>query len=324
MNSIASALRLPAAARGGTGLATLGAILFSAKAIVVKLAYRHGVHAEVLLGLRMLLSMPFFFAALWWSSLRASAHEPGLPGRRDLALIVLAGVLGYYAASLLDFMGLEYISAGLERLILFTYPPMVLLINSALRRHWPGKRASLAMALSYAGLLLVYGHEARLEGGQVTLGALLVLASALCYGSYLIVAGELLRRLGSIRVTALASLVSGVMILVQLSLHTPWSEVWALPAPVWWLSWFNAIFCTVVPVFAVMMAIRRIGSSRVAQIGMLGPVSTIALGVLVLGERFTLWHLAGTTLVLAGIGLLNAGGTPAAPAAAAEGELPGA
>ncbi len=217
MNSIASALRLPAATRGGTGLAALGAILFSAKAIVVKLAYRHGVHAEVLLGLRMLLSMPFFFAAFWWSSLRASAHEPGLPGRRDLALIVLAGVLGYYAASLLDFMGLEYISAGLERLILFTYPPMVLLINSALRRHWPGKRASLAMALSYAGLLLVYGHEARLEGGQVTLGALLVLASALCYGSYLIVAGELLRRLGSIRVTALASLVSGVMILVQLS-----------------------------------------------------------------------------------------------------------
>ncbi|MDE3011142.1 MAG: DMT family transporter [Pseudomonadota bacterium] len=305
MNSSSSAVRLPVVALGGSGLATLGAILFSAKAIVVKLAYRYGVHAELMLALRMALAMPCFLAVLWWSSLRAGAQEPGLPGRRDLGLILLAGVLGYYAASLLDFMGLEYISAGLERLILFTYPPLVLLVSCGLHRRWPGARALLAMALSYTGLLLVYGHEARLEGAHVTLGALLVLGSALCYAAYLLVAGELLRRLGTLRVTSLATLVSGVIVLVQASLHTSRAELLALPAAVWWLSLFNALFCTVVPVFAVMMAIRRIGATRVAQIGMLGPVSTIAMGVLILGEPFTPWLLLGTGLVLAGIALLN-------------------
>ena len=298
--------------RSGLALAALGAVLFSAKAIVVKLAYRHGVHAELLVALRMLLSAPFFLAALWWSSLRPGAAEPGLPGRRDLLLIVLAGILGYYAASLLDFMGLEYITASLERLILYTYQPLVLLMTCLLQRRAPGGRALAAMGLSYAGLLLVYGHEVRLQGAHVTLGALLVLGSSLAYGIYLVLAGSLLKRLGTLRVTSLATLVSAAIILVQAALHTSWAELAGLPAAVWWLSCVNAVFCTVLPVFAVMMAIRRIGATRVAQVGMLGPVSTIAMGILVLGEPFTLWHVAGTVLVLAGITLLNAGsGGPA-------------
>jgi drug/metabolite transporter (DMT)-like permease len=298
---------MKASPSAGVWMASVGAILFSAKAIVIKLAYRHGVHAEVLLALRMLLSMPFFAAALLWSSLRRPSGLPILPGRADLLLIAVAGVLGYYAASLLDFMGLEYISAALERLILFTYPPIVLLISCSLRRQWPGVRALLAMALSYAGLLLVYSHEVRLEGAHVTLGAALVLASSLCYAAYLVLAGSLLARLGTIRVTSLATLVSGAIILLQVSLHTSWRELWTQPAAVWGLSWFNAIFCTVVPVFTVMIAMRLIGATQVAQIGMLGPVATIALGVLVLDEHFSAYHIAGTALVLAGIALLGRG-----------------
>jgi drug/metabolite transporter (DMT)-like permease len=130
-----------------------------------------------------------------------------------------------------------------------------------------------------------------------------------------VLAGSLLKRIGTLRVTSLATLVSAAIILVQAALHTSWAEISRLPAEVWWLSCINAVFCTVVPVFAVMMAIRRIGATRVAQVGMLGPVSTIAMGILVLGEPFTLWHVAGTALVLAGITLLNSGsGATAAPA----------
>ncbi len=168
-------------------MAALGAILFSGKAIVIKLAYHHPVDASTLLAMRMLLSIPFFVAALWWSDRKAqnanregrtSPHTEPLQAA-DYGLIIMAGLLGYYAASLLDFMGLQYISAGLERLILFTYPSIVLLITSVMKRHWPGWWAIVSMGISYAGLMMVYGHEASLEGGQVALGAALVMSNTI-------------------------------------------------------------------------------------------------------------------------------------------------
>ena len=292
----------------GLWLAAVGAILFSGKAIVVKLSYQYDVDATTLVAMRMLLSMPMF-ALIWlWSEHRAKVagdiSRPVLT-LKDMGLIALAGLLGYYAASLLDFMGLQYITAGLERLILFTYPSLVLLITCCIRRSWPGWRAVIAMGISYCGLLVVYGHEATLDGKNTLLGSALVLASSVSYAAYLVLGGSLLKRLGTLRTTTLATLVSGVAILLQISVQQPWSVIWNQPPAIWWLSLVNAIFCTVLPVLTVMFAISKIGASRVSQIGMIGPISTIGMGSVILHEPFTVWHAAGTALVLLGIALLT-------------------
>ena len=292
----------------GIWMAVIGAILFSGKAIVIKLAYAYPVSASTLLAMRMLLSMPLFAIAWLWSERRNQQRTDNQQlalSKHDMFKIVLAGLLGYYAASLLDFMGLQYISAGLERLILFTYPSIVLLLTCIIQRTLPGWWPVLAMIISYCGLWVVYGHEASLNGEHASLGALLVLASSISYAAYLVLGGSLLKRLGTIRVTSLATLVSGTVILLQISIEQPWSVIWNQPAQVWGLSLINAIFCTVLPVLTVMMAIAKIGAAKVAQIGMIGPLSTIGMGTIILNESFTVWHLAGTLLVLAGVALLS-------------------
>jgi drug/metabolite transporter (DMT)-like permease len=287
----------------GVGLALLGAIFFSGKAIVVKLAYAYPVDASTLLAMRMLLSLPLFVGALVFTLIREK--NPPHMKLRDYGLITLAGLLGYYLASLFDFMGLQYITAGLERLILFTYPSLVLLISCILRQQWPQPWQLLCMALSYVGLAVVYGHETVLLGSNTALGVLLVFISAVCYASYLIVGEGLLKRFGTIRVTAMATIVSATAILVQINLQQPFSIILEQPLPVWGWSLVNAVFCTFVPVFSVMTAISLIGAPRVSQLGMIGPIATIALGTWLLNEPFTVWHAAGTALVLLGVALLS-------------------
>lgn len=285
------------------GLALLGAIFFSGKAIVVKLAYAYPVDASTLLAMRMLLSLPLFLGALIFTTLREkNAAKMTI---KDYGLITLAGLLGYYLASLFDFMGLQYITAGLERLILFTYPSIVLLISCAIKQRWPEPWQLMCMALSYVGLAVVYGHETVLLGDNTALGVLLVFVSAVCYASYLIVGERLLKRLGTIRVTAMATLVSATAILIQINLQQPISIILDQPLPVWGWSLVNAVFCTFVPVFSVMTAISLIGAPRVSQLGMIGPIATIALGTWILKEPFTIWHAAGTALVILGVALLS-------------------
>ncbi len=285
------------------GLALLGAVFFSGKAIVVKLAYAYPVDATTLLAMRMLLSFPLFLAAWAYTTWRNPGSEKLKP--KDWALIVSAGLLGYYLASLFDFMGLQYITAGLERLILFTYPSLVLLITCCIQQRWPQLWQLMCMVISYLGLALVYGHETVLTSENTALGVVLVFASAICYASYLVVGESLLKRLGTVRVTSMATLVSAIAIFVQVSLQQPLSTLLDQPLPVWGWSLVNAVFCTFVPVFAVMTAISLIGASRVSQLGMVGPISTIALGTWILNEPFTPWHAAGTALVIAGVALLT-------------------
>lgn len=287
----------------GVGLALVGAVFFSGKAIVVKLAYVHGVDAATLLAMRMLLSLPLFLLALLITTWR-DKHAAKMSSK-DLVLVVLAGLLGYYLASLLDFMGLAYITAGLERLILFTYPSMVLLITCMLRRQWPHRSQMLCMALSYIGLAVVYGNETVSIASNTALGAALVFASAICYAAYLLIGERLLKNFGTIRVTAMATLVSSIAILVQVGFQQPLGVLLNQPAAVWGWSLVNAVFCTFVPVFSVMTAMSLIGASRVAQIGMVGPVSTLVLGTFLLGEPFTVWHAVGTALVILGVAILN-------------------
>ena len=286
----------------GLALAIIGSILFSAKAVIVKLAYRYGVDAATLLTLRMALSLPFFIVALAWSSRGAQPLS-----HTDHMRLIFIGLLGYYAASYLDFLGLQYVTAALERLILYLSPTLVVVLSSfVLRKHF-GRYEWGALALCYGGILLVFWHDASLEGGQVLLGSGLVFASAVCYAIYLIMSGELVQRLGAIRLTAYAMCVSSFAVFAQFAVLNPISAL-RQPQAVDGLSLLNALLCTVLPVFATMLAVERIGAGRASMASMIGPVSTIALAYLFLDERISVWQLAGTALVLTGIYVLTRAG----------------
>ncbi len=282
----------------GLLLALAGSIAFSGKAIIVKLAYRHGVDAVTLIMYRMLFALPMFVALAWW----AGRNRPALT-RRDWRVVLGLGFCGYYLASYLDFAGLQYVSASLERLILYLNPTLVMLLGVLLFRRRVGAGQLGALAVSYCGVLLVFGHEVALMGANVALGALLVFGSALSYAVYLVYSGEEVSRLGALRLTGLATSVACVLCIAQFALLRPLSALDVAPQ-VLWLSVLNATVCTFAPVLMVMMAIERIGATLAAQTGMVGPLSTILMGVLILGEPFTAWVAAGTALVLAGIWML--------------------
>jgi drug/metabolite transporter (DMT)-like permease len=279
----------------GLALAAAGSIAFSGKAIIVKLAYRHGVDAVTLIMYRMLFALPLFAAMAWWAS-RGKAPL----SRRDWAGVVGLGFSGYYLASFLDFWGLQYISASLERLILYLNPTLVLLLGWGLYGRRIGPVQAVAMAVSYGGVLLVFGHEVRFDGPNTLLGGGLVFASAVSYAIYLVYSGEMVKRLGSLRLVGLATTVACVLCMAQFVLLRPLSAAVVAPEVVW-LSVLNAVACTAAPVLMVMMAIERIGSGLAAQTGMIGPMSTIAMGVWLLGEPFNAWIIAGTVLVVAGV-----------------------
>ena len=283
----------------GILLATFGAIAFSGKAIIVKLAYRYDVDAVTLIMYRMLFALPLFALLAWWSG----RGKPGL-ARRDRWTIVSLGFSGYYLASFLDFAGLQFVSAGFERLILYLNPTLVLALGVLLFGHRVSGRQLAALAVSYAGVALVFWHEIGAVGPDVVLGAGLVFASAVSYAVYLVYSGEEVKRLGSMRLTGLATSVACVLCIVQFLVLRPIAAATTVAPEVIWLSVLNATLCTFAPVLMVMMAIERIGSTLAAQTGMLGPMSTILMGVLLLGEPFTVWVAAGTVLVLAGVWLL--------------------
>lgn len=293
----------------GLLLAAAGSVLFSGKAIVIKLAYRYGVDAETLIALRMLMAAPFFIAVLWWTTRGALPLSPS-----DHVRVIAIGLLGYYVASYLDFLGLQHITAGLERLILYLNPTVVLLLSAVFLAKRIGRLDVAALALSYGGIVLVFWHDVRLAGDNVALGSTLVFVCTICYAVFLVQAGELVKRVGALRLTAYAMCAATAGVLLQFVLMRPLGNL-AQPQPVLWLSLFNAIFCTVVPVFATMLAVARIGASNVSMMGMVGPISTIVLGFIFLGEAITGWQLAGTPLVLAGVLVLSRKAAHAAPAA---------
>ena len=279
----------------GLALAMVGAVGFSGKAIIVKLAYRHGVDPVTLIMLRMLFALPIFVIMACW----ASWGKAPLTGKDWLGVLGL-GFTGYYFSSFLDFAGLQYISASLERLILYLNPTLVLLLGLLFYRQRVTLRQMLGMAISYGGVVLVFGSEITTQGSHAAWGALLVFLSAITYAMYLVYSGEIVRRLGSLRLVGLASTVACLCCILQFVVLRPLTLENVAPE-VLWLSLINATACTVAPVLMVMMAVERIGAGMTAQTGMVGPISTILMGVLILGEPFTAWVAAGTVLVLAGI-----------------------
>jgi drug/metabolite transporter (DMT)-like permease len=303
MSSVSTAVAAPAAKTApplwpGLTLALLGSVAFSGKAIIVKLAYRYGVDAATLIMYRMLFAAPLFALLAWWAGRGKSAFT-----RREWLAIAGLGVSGYYLASYLDFLGLQHVTASLERLILYLNPTLVLALSIALFGKRVNAKQLAAIGVSYAGVLAVFGHEVNFQGAHVVLGGLLVFGSAVSYAIYLVYSGEWVQRLGSMRLVGWASLVACACCIVQWLVLNPWSSAAVAPEVIQ-LSLLNATLCTVAPVLMVMMAIERIGAPLAAQSGMVGPMSTILMGVLILGEPFTPWIAAGTLLVLVGIWLL--------------------
>lgn len=276
-------------------LAAAGSIAFSGKAIIVKLAYLHGVDAITLVMLRMLFALPFFIAMAWWAG-----RDQAPLTRTDWLGVLGLGFLGYYLSSFLDFLGLQYISASFERLILYLNPTLVLVLGWVLYKRKITNRQGMAMAVSYSGVLLVFGHEVSLVGDNIGLGAILVFGSAISYAIYLTYSGELVQRLGSLRLAGLATTVACFFCILQFVLLKPVAALNVVPEVIW-LSILNATVCTVLPVLMIMMAIERIGPSLTSQIGMIGPLSTLTMGAFFLNETFNLWILMGTVLVLGGV-----------------------
>lgn len=292
-----------------TGLvfALFGSIAFSGKAIIVKLAYRHGVDPITLIMYRMLFALPLFALLAWWAG-RGKAPLT----TRDWTAIVLLGFSGYYLSSTLDFAGLAYISAGLERLVLYLNPTLVLGLGALLFKRKVTRAQLGALALSYCGVIVVFGHElfaprqigGPVQGSTILVGAGLVFASAASYALYLVYSQQEVKRIGALRLTGLATGVACLFCIAQFLVLRPMSAAMVAPEVIW-LSVLNATVCTFAPVLMLMLAIERIGAGISAQVGMVGPISTIVMGVLLLGEPFTVWMMAGTVLVMAGIGALT-------------------
>lgn len=282
----------------GVWLAAVAAVGFSFKAILIKLAYPYGVDAITLLALRMLFSLPAFLFIGWRSSAQARERLDG----RDIWLVAALGIVGYYGASFLDFLGLQYISAGLERLILFLYPTLVVLLSLIFLGKRITRREVTALVLSYAGIALAFVHDLAASSGDrnVWLGGALVFASAVAYAVYLIGNGQLVGRIGAARFTAHAMSWASVACIVQFLLTHPLSSL-RLPWEVYALAIAMAVFSTVAPTFMISAAIRRVGSAKVGLIGAVGPMATIFLGWWVLGESMSLVQLAGAGLVMAGV-----------------------
>ncbi|WP_133609433.1 DMT family transporter [Aquabacterium commune] len=308
----------------GLMCALAGAVAFSGKAIVAKLLYRQGADAFAVVGLRMAMAFPLFLLMAWWSS-RERPTEAGAraPMSGKLAWQVLGlGFCGYYLASTLDFLGLQYISASLERAILYLNPSIVLLLSVLLL----GQRLRLAqlgaMALSYGGVLVVFLHDwdvATVVSGAaqgqdpvaaVVTGSVLVFLSALSYAIYLMGSGQLVQSLGSLRLVGWASCAACVMCVLQWVLVHAFTEgrlggVAQLPWQAWALSALNATACTVLPVWLVMRGVQLLGASLASQVGMVGPLSTIWMAAWWLDEPVTWRLMLGTAAVLAGIVVLS-------------------
>jgi len=280
----------------GVVLALLAALGFSMKAIFVKLAYPYGVDAVTLLALRMGFSLPVFI----WVGLFGQRAGGSIAPADWLRLAVL-GCLGYYGASILDFLGLQYISAGLERLILFTYPTLTILIGVFFQGKPFSWREGVALVLCYAGIGFAFTHDLSLgDPRAVWIGGALVFASSVSYAFYLAGSGAMIGRLGAMRFSALAMLVSSAVTLAHfLSTHA--LSAFVQPLPVYGWGACMAIFATVLPVFAQSAAIRRIGAGRSALIGMVGPLATIGFGWWLLGEGVSPAQMIGAGLVVAGI-----------------------
>jgi len=284
----------------GIAFALVGILAFSFRPILIKLSYgAHPVSPVTLLFLRMALSLPFFLAIGWW----LRNQEPRLTPR-DWGAVAGLGFLGYYAASFLDFIGLQWVGAGVGRLILYLFPTLVVLLSFLFLKKVPGKRELIALVVSYAGIALVVSNQIGGENRLFGLGAALVFASALCYAVYLVAGSQVVKRVGSMRFTAYSTIVATVPAVLQFLLLEPVSAL-NLPTAVWGYAIILATVSTVLPLFLQAEALNRIGANHFALMGAIGPVSVALTSAVGLDEPFTGVQALGGALVIFGVLLVS-------------------
>jgi len=286
----------------GSLFIVLGAIGFSAKSILIKLAYAKSaqIDAITLMTWRMLIALPFFLTVAIWN------REKGRRKRQsqDWLALILLGLMGYYLASFLDFKGLEYISAGLERLILFLYPTMVVFLTALFHQRPISLAQRWALLLSYIGIGLVYGSQPMASSPDITLGGLLVLGSAMAYAIYLTGSGFIIPRFGSKCFTAYSMSFACLLTIGHFLLSKPINQL-GISWEIFLLALALALISTVAPAFLVNAGIRRIGADHAAILGTIGPVSTLVLAYFVLDETLGPVQITGSALVLGGVMLVG-------------------
>lgn len=286
----------------GILLLVLGNIAFSGKAVMIKLAYRYQIDAYSLLALRVLFAAPFYLVLLIVQKLRPDAKSIS---SKQWVKISLLGVVGYYIASLLDFLGLQYITASMERLILYLYPTMVLVLSWLMFKQKITRIQFWALIITYAGVLITFSGEV-FAGTQrnLPLGASLIFACAFAYAVYVVFTGKMVREVGTWQFTCYAMLAATLAVILQSWFHNGLS-VFHYPREVYTLSIWLAVVATVLPTFMVAEGLRRVGANDGAVIGFIGPISTIVLGAWLLDEPVTSMQLLGTAVVGAGVLMIS-------------------
>lgn len=285
----------------GAMLVLVSSVAISSKAIMVKLAYVYHIDTETLIALRMAFAMPFFIGLGWWAM---QQDTPLTMSSKDwLSLLVLA-IVGGYGSMWLNFEGLRYVSAGLERVILFIYPALVVVMSSVFLKHTITRREWFAMVISYTGVVLVVLHDVELAGldsEQTLYGAWLVLLSAIVYAGYLLGSGQLIPKLGASRFTALTMTLAALASGCHFGVSGSFTVMTAQPKAVYVLALLMALIATVLPAVLMNLGIHQLGSRKAALISAVGPVATIVLAYLFLGETVSWIQGAGTALVLVGV-----------------------
>ena len=279
----------------------LGAVLFSSKGIIIKLVYRYEVSSISLLGLRMIFSLPLFLLIGYYRSGDKATRAP--MSMTDFYTIVALGVVGYYLASYTDFLGLQYLTAGMERVILFTYPTMVLLLQRLIFGTPIRQVQWIATAICYLGIVVAFSGSDLRAGSGFANGASLIFLSALLYSAYIIGSGRLAPRLGNVRFTSLALVTASVAVIAHVLVSS--DPLLGLPVPVYVYGGVMAVFCTVIPSYLVTEGVRRLGTGDAAIIGAVGPVATIILEYVVLHEHMNLLQGLGAALIISGVVIIG-------------------
>lgn len=290
------------------GLAITGIFLFSSKAVLVKLIYQVEVDSVTVLLLRMLFSLPIFLIIAVIHSYKNPMEEK--VGNKIIFQIIILGIVGYYMASFFDFQGLKYISASLERLILFVYPTIVVILSAIFLKKKITRQQVFAILLTYFGMVVIFSNFlmdiSKNTNEAIFQGGILIFLSALTYAIYLIGSGQILPKIGTVRFTTYAMLVSCICVIIHyLVTQKNYEVVFDLPFQVYALSLAMAIFATVIPSYLISESIRRIGASKVSLLGSLGPVSTIGLSMIFLGESLTINQFIGAFFVIGGVILIS-------------------
>ncbi len=297
--------------RRGMFYVAAAAILFASKGLFSKALYQRGVGFELLVAARALLAMPLFI----WFTVHSNRNDPAgaRPAPRAVAAAAFAGITCYYVGALVDFWALEMIDASIERVLLFSYPALVVLIGSFMRRQLPERRVVLTLLITYAGIFFAMGGVDLAELRTNLFGASLVLIAALTTAIYFLIGERYVHQLGSTRFAAIGMSAAAVVLALHFALFRSFDEVRALGAHEWAILGVLAIACMFLPGLMQAEGVRRVGAQRAAIGSTVGPPTTILLAAIFLGERLNPWQLLGSAMIVASVLLLSIGGRTTPP-----------